>query len=269
MFAFIRESNGGPVIEFPAWLNQAWPPIQRVVRSNADGEPSIPLNRLADPARLKPQLERFALLYPGVNRAAVVSQWSMNYMSITLPATLACVLTSGVAVDFWSGQHALVHEDGQPRALALDNPPQPLAEAERAAYWSRLVHEHLAPLFTTLAAAGGLAPKILWGNMVAIWDGAFMRMDPDLSHAGFAEAHAWLEPVAVNDGRLKLRGLQRMVESPAPDLCAQLPLRRHCCLHYQLHAPVEGEPPVLCESCPKLHRLPVAEQISYLHHIYD
>lgn len=218
---------------------------------------------------LQPLLVRFALQYPGVNRAAVVSQWSMNYMSIVLPATLACVLTRQCAIDFQGNEVVLMHDDGQPMALGLPARLPALTPQDRAAYWSQLVHEHLTPLFTSLAAAGGLAPKILWGNMVAIWDGAFARMDADLSRDGFAEAHQWLEPVTVNDGRLKLRGLQRMVESPAPQICPSLPLRRHCCLHYQLHEPVEGTPPVLCESCPKLHRLPVEEQVSYLHYIYS
>lgn len=218
---------------------------------------------------LQPLLTRFALLYPGVNRAAVISQWSMNYMAIVLPAALACVLTRHGAIDFWGKEVVLLHDDGQPQALGLTARLPALNLEDRTAYWSRLIHEHLTPLFTTLAAAGGLAPKILWGNMVAIWDGAFARMDADLSREGFAEAHKWLEQAIVNDGRLKLRGLQHMVESPAPQIVPHLPLRRHCCLHYQLHAPVEGEPPVLCESCPKLHRLPVAEQVSYLHYIYQ
>ncbi|NQD94813.1 siderophore-iron reductase FhuF [Pseudomonas sp. CrR25] len=218
---------------------------------------------------LQPLLVRFSLRYPGVNRAAVVSQWSMNYLSIVLPAALACGLTRRCAIDFWGQEAVLLHDDGEPLALSLTGRLAILAPEDRAAYWSRLLHEHLTPLFTTLAAAGGLAPKILWGNLVAIWDGAFVRMDAHLSRDGFAEAHRWLEQATVNDGRLKLRGLQRMVESPAPQICTSLPLRRHCCLHYQLHEPVESEPPVLCESCPKLHRLPVEEQVSYLHYIYQ
>ncbi|MGY2402821.1 siderophore-iron reductase FhuF [Pseudomonas sp. SDO5271_S396] len=218
---------------------------------------------------MHPVLAEFALRYPGINKAAVASQWSMNYMSITVPATLACLLTLDRAIDFWDDGSVLRLDGGQPLALHFANPVPTLAVHGRAAYLSRWVHEHLAPLFNTLAAAGGLAPKILWGNFVAIWDGAFERLDRDLRREGFAEAHRWLEPVTVNDGRLKLRGLQRQVPSPAPEICAQLPLRRHCCLHYQLHELVEGEPLVLCESCPKLHRLPVAEQVSYLHYLYD
>ena len=218
---------------------------------------------------LQPVLAEFALRYPGVNNAAVVSQWSMNYMSIVVPATLACVLTRDQAIDFWRDDSVLRLDAGQPLALHFATRLPALAAAERADYFSRWVHEHLAPLFATLALAGGLAPKILWGNFVAIWDGAFARLDPDLSRPGFAEAHRWLEPVSVNHGRLKLRGLQRQVPSPAPEICPHLPLRRHCCLHYQLHPLVEGEPLVLCESCPKLHRLPLAEQVSYLHLLYD
>ncbi|MCW1246433.1 siderophore-iron reductase FhuF, partial [Pseudomonas sp. SAICEU22] len=147
------------------------------------------MNQLADPSVLQPLLARFALRYPGVNSAAVVSQWSMNYMSIVLPATLACVLTRRRAIDFWGEGAVLLHEDGQPLALGLDRGVSDLGPDSRADYWSRWVHGHLAPLFSTLSAAGGLAPKILWGNFVAIWDGAFARMDPDLSRDGFPEAH--------------------------------------------------------------------------------
>lgn len=227
------------------------------------------MSRVAEPAWLQPVLAEFALRYPGINRPAVVSQWSMNYMSIVVPATLACLLTHEQAIDFWTDDSVLRLDAGQPLALNFASGLPPLTAPERGLYLSRWVHEHLAPLFATLAAAGGLAPKILWGNFVAIWDGAFDRFDPDLSRPGFAEVHSWLEQVSVNHGRLKLRGLQRQVPSPAPDICPRLPLRRHCCLHYQLHPLVEGEPLVLCESCPKLHRLPLAEQVSYLHSLYD
>nr|WP_238597217.1 hypothetical protein [Pseudomonas sp. LPH1] len=114
-----------------------------------------------------------------------------------------------------------------------------------------------------------MAPKVLWGNFAAIWDGAFARIDAKLEREGFAETHRWLERAVVADGRIKPRGLQWMVDSPAPEVCARIPLRRHCCLHYQLHAPVPDQPQVLCESCPKLHRLPEAEQASYLRLIYQ
>ena len=257
-----------PAIELPDWLCQAWPPIQRVIQVECNGRQSVPLPRLADASVLFPLLERFAVLYPGIKRPPVASQWSMNYLSVLLPATLAAVLTRDMTIAFWDQDVTLLHDAGQPMALKVPHELAVLAAEQRAEYWSRLMQEHLEPLFKTLALWGGLAPKVLWGNVVGVWDGAFSRLDGSLTREGFAEAHRWLEQAVVADGRLKLRSLQWMVESPAPDVCASIPLRRHCCLHYQLHAPVAGKPQVLCESCPKLHRLPQAEQASYLRSIY-
>lgn len=239
-----------------------------MIQVESQGRAAVPLPDLGDTSVLYPMLERFAELYPGIKRPPVASQWSMNYLSVMLPATLAAVLTRDLAIAFWEREVALLHDAGQPRALWLPTPQASLAAGQRDDYWARLLHEHLEPLFSSIATWGGLAPKVLWGNFAAIWDGAFSRIDPNLEREGFAEAHRWLERAVVADGRLKPRSLQWMVDSPAPDVCARIPLRRHCCLHYQLHAPVAGKPQVLCESCPKLHRLPQAEQASYLRYIY-
>ena len=104
--------------------------------------------------------------------------------------------------------------------------------------------------------------------MAAVWDGAFGRRDPSLRREDFNEAHRWREHESVAGGRIRPRTLQWTVDSPAPEVVERIPLRRHCCLHYQLHTPVPGTPQVLCESCPKLHRLPQAEQASYLRSLY-
>lgn len=228
----------------------------------------MPLPDLVETSVLHPMLDRFAELYPGIKRPPVASQWSMNYLSVMLPATLAAVLSCERTVAFWDQDVALLHDAGQPRALWLPKPQASLTVEQRNDYWTRLLHEHLEPLFASIAAWGGLAPKVLWGNFAAIWDGAFARIDANLEREGFAEAHRWLEHAVVAEGHLRPRSLQWMVDSPAPEVCARIPLRRHCCLHYQLHAAVADKPPVLCESCPKLHRLPQVEQASYLRYIY-
>lgn len=239
-----------------------------MIQVESDGRAAVPLTSLTDASVLHPLLDRFAELYPGIKRPPVASQWSMNYLSVLLPAALAAVLVRDSAIAFWERDVALLHDAGQPSAVLLPSPQPALAAWQRGDYWTRLLHEHLEPLFASLAAWGGLAPKVLWGNLAAVWDGAFARIDASLEREGFAEAHRWLEQAVVADGRLKPRSLQWMVDSPAPEVCARIPLRRHCCLHYQLHAPVPGKPQVLCESCPKLHRLPQAEQASYLRYIY-
>jgi ferric iron reductase protein FhuF len=240
-----------------------------VIQVERQGLASVALPDLAETSVLHPMLERFAELYPGIKRPPVASQWSMNYLSVMLPAMLAVVLTRERGIAFWEHEVALLHDAGQPRALWLPTLPLSLAAEQHDDYWARLLHEHLEPLFASIAAWGGLAPKVLWGNFAAIWDGAFARIDAKLEREGFTEAHRWLERAVVADGRIKPRSLQWMVDSPAPEICARIPLRRHCCLHYQLHAPVPDQPQVLCESCPKLHRLPEAEQAGYLRLIYQ
>lgn len=239
------------------------------MQTERDGHSAIALQRIADPAVLYPLLGRFSEFYPDTKRPAIVSQWSMNYLSILLPAAVVSVLVLRSAIAFWDVEAELLHDEAQPVALKIARCRPALLPARRSEYWTRLIHEHLEPLIATQAEWGGLAPKVLWGNVVAVWDGAFARLDSALAREGFAETYQWLDQVTVAAGRLKLRSLQRMVESPAPDVIACLPLRRHCCLHYQLHAPVEGKTAVLCESCPRLHRLPPTEQASYLRYIYQ
>lgn len=213
-------------------------------------------------------LDCFAKQYPGVKRPPVASQWSMNYLSVLLPATLAAMLTRNLAIAFWEQEVALLHDAGQPSGLLVSASQVALPVEQRDAHLTRLLHEHLEPLFASIAAWGGLAPKVLWGNLAGVWDGAFARLDVSLTREGFAEAHRWLEQAVVANSGLAPRSLQWMVDSPAPEVCARIPLRRHCCLHYMLHAPVSDKPQVLCESCPKLHRLPQAEQANYLRYIY-
>lgn len=260
--------SGEQAIELPDWLCQAWPPIQRVIQHECNGRQAVAMNRLVEPSVLVSLLEQFSALYPGVRRPPVASQWSMNYLSVLLPATLAAVLGGGKAIAFWDEDAALLHEAGQPAALKVPDHLRALASEQRAEYWTRLVLEHLEPLMSTIASWGGLAPKVLWGNVAAVWDGAFARLNPTLSREDFTEAHRWLEQASVAGGRIRPRTLQWTVDSPAPEVVERIPLRRHCCLHYQLHTPVPGTPQVLCESCPKLHRLPQAEQASYLRSLY-
>ncbi|PKR56230.1 siderophore-iron reductase FhuF [Thalassospira marina] len=212
-------------------------------------------------------LEQFARSYPAVKRPPVASQWSMNYLSVLFPALLAGTLGRNREIPVWEAGIALLHDEARPAALHMDGgfwamPAQPVDD-----YWQQVVSRHLEPLFATLSQWGGVSPKVLWGNVIAVWDGAFDRlsggMDPDMHFA----AYQWIDHTIVLDGRLRLRDQQRMVVSPAPDICAQIPLRKHCCLHYMLHAPVIDQPEVLCEACPRLHRQPPGSQENYLRSI--
>lgn len=234
-----------------------------------NGYEAIALNRLANPGNLAQQLELFSQLYPGCNRAAVTSQWSMDYLSVLLPGIITPALTLNIAIVCWEPGVELLHNDAKPAALKI-LPQQPLLHADQWPWFAQcLIQDHIEPVLLGLSRVGGIAPKVLWNNFVAVWDGCFERLRGSLPDRNDLEnAHRWLEQSTVCNGKISLRKLQRWVDSPAPELRTQIPLRKHCCLHYQLHAPVEGQFPVWCESCPKLHRRPVEEQARYLRELY-
>lgn len=243
------------------------------VRNGDAGQGYVALNieTLADPIILGPLLQRFARRYPGANQAAVASQWSMNYLSVMLPSFLVPALITQQAIDLEQSEVIFLHdEDASPMALAFTSQARSLSPAQWPEYCERLFAGHLEAIMASLSTTGGIAPKVLWNNLVVAWDELFRRLDVHLPSRRFLDiegAHRWLE--MVRGGRLSLRPLQRRVDSPAPELSAQLPLRTHCCLHYQLHAPVEGEFPVWCESCPKLHCRPAEEQVRYLYQLQE
>lgn len=215
-------------------------------------------------------LDDFDARYPGCNRAAVASQWHMNFLSVLLPAVVVPPLTVGRALDLEDRGLALLHDQAQPMAMRASLPPVDSRPDQWPEYWQKLVSEHLEPVIMAVAQSGGLAPKVLWNNVVVVWDEVFRRVGLHLADQPVVErAHRWLDGVSVRGGRLRLRRLQHWVDSPAPELVDRLPLRRHCCLHYQLHEPVPDEFPVWCESCPKLHREPAAEQARYLYQLQE
>lgn len=236
--------------------------------SRCHGYAALSLSRLADPCVLEPLLKRFALYYPGSNRAAVVSQWSMNYLSVVLPSALVPALALDMAIDICGDGATLLHDDARPMAVKPGSEPRPQSLDQWPQFCQRLLSGHLEPVFSGLATAGGVAPKVLWNNLVVVWDELFRRLGLHLpDRRDLRNAHRWLDQATVGGGRLDLRKLQRLVDSPAPELSPQIALRRHCCLHYQLHAPVEGQFPVWCESCPKLHRRPPEDQVRYLYQL--
>jgi len=255
-------------MELPDWLCQTWPPIRQVIRTDHCGFSSVRLQQLPQEEILFPMLDRFASVYPVAKRPPVASQWSMNYLSVLFPAVLAGILARNLEIRVWEGDVELLHDDARPVALKVMERLPSLSPDQMAGYWERVLNDHLEPLFAAISAWGGVSTKVLWGNVIAVWDGAFDRLRDALDPETFSTAHQWMETPVVADCRLKLRSLQRIVASPVPDICSNIPLRKHCCLHYLLHTPVVGKPEVLCEACPRLHRQPLAAQASYLRSIY-
>lgn len=229
----------------------------------------IPMSHLATPAVLESLLHRFAQLYPGCHRAAVASQWSMDYLTIVLSGVITSALKLNKAIEVWKDEVALVHDNLRPIALNFPSPPPFLPSDHWPRYAQRVVYDHVEPVFIALSRQGKLSVKVLWNNFVAVWDACFERLRADAPQCHALEsAQHWMDNTWVSKGKINLRMLQCKVESPTPELNSHIVLRKHCCLHFQLHAPVAGQFPVWCDSCPKLHQRPDTEKALYLRQIH-
>lgn len=239
----------------PAYV-KALRPSQQSLNMQQNKLVALPLAQLSNPCELKSLIDLFSDLYPGCNRAAIVSQWSMSYFSVLLRGVIEPLLALDTAIDIFESCPMVLLENAEPVALELSSQPCLLMVGQQSKLAQRLIHDYLEPIVLALAKIGGIAPKVLWNNFVAVWNICLER------------TQYCLQQLTVCHGKIQLKKLQRMVESPVPELFSQMPVRTHCCLHYQLHAPIEGQFPVWCESCPKLHCRPLEEQACYLRQLH-
>ena len=222
----------------------------------------MPYQELCDHAVLATLISSFSEQYPAANRAAIASQWSMDFLCVLLPATLVPLLAGGLALQAEKDLFA-VFNGGKWSALATEKRPVHLPHQRLSQYLDQLLDRQVEPLFKSLSALSGLASKVFWTNFVAVWDSIFARISlGKCDHDYLQSAQQWMEQAWVPTGRRHLRELQRFTPSPVSESDKHWLLRSHCCLHFQLCEPHESAP--LCEACPKLRRQPLADQVRYL-----
>jgi ferric iron reductase protein FhuF len=259
-------------IVFPTWLHQALPTLQHIVKFGAIEAPlknhHYALDQLLISSTLEQLLDSFAENYPGRSRTAIVSQWSMNYLSILLPATLISAIVGNRAFEIWQRPAVLIHLDNAPQSIHLIGAGEALELHSLEHYFHDLLDLHIAPLFSHLTKAGKISRSILWSNCAIVWHGLFSQAKAHPAFAQIAQqALNWWHNTELVRNTVKLSRYMKIVDSPVPELVQSLPVRSHCCLHYQLHEKIKGQSKVLCESCPKLQRLSQEQKIHYLREI--
>lgn len=201
-----------------------------------------------EPATLHEVLVRHArhLGVVGEDLRATAAAWSLGYLWLLLPATIAgaCLLRHGLPLELTS---CLLDVDahGTPTRLHLPNEGQALrGDLDSHVHRETLVRSHLSPLFSALHAASGLPLKILWGNAARVLADIFAAL-PDMVRAsgeedGEAERHiarqgsAWLMARAWQDGEpnpLWLHGGKppTLLAITSPSSC-----HAQCCLRHLL-----------------------------------
>lgn len=194
------------------------------------------LHELADTQVCAELLAQYAHYYPAASRAALVSQWSMDLICVTLALPLAAA-AQHLRCDVEAAQ--VVLDNGMPVAQVFARAEvRPLGEP--LAFAQQLLGEYLAPFIRALASAGRVAPRLLWNNVAAALDVAldyFQMPDAARWRAELFTQRTW------RDGtRNPLYGFLNLAPGPSG---VPLLMRKVCCLHHQL-----GDARPYCDNCP-------------------
>jgi len=204
---------------------------------------------IADPQLLATLLQQHAFHWRlrNADLRPVASAWSLHYLSALLPPVAGAASLLRHVFPMAPTQVWLTFTDGAiPQRFHITHEGRTLPEADTAARYETLLHEHLTPLFTQLTRLTRIAPKILWGNVARC-------LEPVLEQGLALSGHA---PEIAKDLQHLLHQprwhghdnpmftVQRRVAQMRNGIPAPLALHRQCCLYYLL--PEEG----YCGACP-------------------
>ncbi|MBX4926241.1 siderophore-iron reductase FhuF [Rhizobium binae] len=187
---------------------------------------------LGDPDVLNGIIARYAEKFPGSDRRAIVSMWTLYYFSMLTIAPSVHMFVNRVALPLEMDRLSLVcnSETGEPEAFVMSDRPE--LATDPAAELHRLMLGHAEPVIAAIAANAGVAPKLLWNNAAAylcwILKEIAHRHEPSLVEGGLALLNDAEWP---GGGRNPMFGMIRM----ARQQCGlEFARRKVCCLRYNL-----------------------------------
>ncbi|AXA42366.1 siderophore-iron reductase FhuF [Rhizobium leguminosarum] len=192
----------------------------------------IPCRDLCDRAIFDEIIGRYAQKFPGSDRRAIVSMWTLYYFSmLTITSSLHMfVHRIGLPLEIDGLSLVCNEHTGEPEAFVMSERPD--VTTDPAGQLHRLMRRHAEPVITAIAANAGVAPKLLWNNVAAylswILKEIAHRHEPALVEGGMAllEEAAW--PCG---GRNPMLGMIRI----ARQQCGlEFARRKVCCLRYNL-----------------------------------
>lgn len=194
----------------------------------------VPCRALFSPARFTSVIDRFAASYPGSDRRALVSLWTLFYFSALGIGALLFWLELRRMLPLGAGEVDVLLDpsSGVPRGFLLPDAGRHRPEADIYAAMRAPIRDHLDEIIPQIAAQSGLGRKVLWTNANAYMQWIVREMsrsygaDPALT----AEGLALLEEPQWPDGwKNPMVRTIRMETAESGDL---LGFRRICCLRY-------------------------------------
>ncbi|MBB4008777.1 siderophore-iron reductase FhuF [Allorhizobium taibaishanense] len=131
-----------------------------------DGE-VMACSRLADKSVFTDLIDRYGAKYPGADRRAVTSMWTLYYFSILTISPTVHRLVHGRQLSLGFEDLSLVYnsETGEPQAFLLPDTGRDCSDAPAIADLHVLLRDHAAPAIAVMADHSGVAPKLLWNNV--------------------------------------------------------------------------------------------------------
>ncbi|MFB2607402.1 siderophore-iron reductase FhuF [Rhizobium phaseoli] len=192
----------------------------------------IPCRDLGDREVFDGIIARYAQKFPGSDRRAIVSMWTLYYFSMLTIAPSVHMFVNRIALPLDIDGLSLVcdGETGEPEAFVMSGSPE--LATDPAAELHRLMLGHAEPVIAAIAANAGVAPKLLWNNAAAylswILKEIAHRHEPALVEGGLA----LLDEAAWPCGRRNpMFGMIRMARQQCGFEFAR---RKVCCLRYNL-----------------------------------
>ncbi|ACM38809.1 MULTISPECIES: siderophore-iron reductase FhuF [Rhizobium/Agrobacterium group] len=127
----------------------------------------IPCTSLSDPDVFADIIARYTCKFPGADKRAVISMWTLYYFSILTIAPTVHRLVHRRQLSLGLSQLSLVcdPQTAEPKAFLLSGPGRPAGQAPAINDLHAILRDHAAPLITLIAGHCGVAPKLMWNNV--------------------------------------------------------------------------------------------------------
>jgi len=192
----------------------------------------VPCRDLCDRAIFDEVIGRYAQKFPGSDRRAIVSMWTLYYFSMLTIAPSVHMFVHRIGLPLEIDRLSLVCNEhtGEPEAFVMSERPEATTDPAAELHW--LMRGHVEPVIAAIAANAAVAPKLLWNNVAAylswILKEIAHRHEPGLVEGGMALMEEATWPCG---GRNPMFGMIRI----ARQQCGlEFARRKVCCLRYNL-----------------------------------
>ncbi|TDX85552.1 ferric iron reductase protein FhuF [Neorhizobium sp. R1-B] len=204
----------------------------KLLRTSTGSGSVIPCSDLREAATLNDVISRYASKFPGSDRRAVVSMWTLYYFSILTVAPCVHLFAHRIGLPLGLSQVSIVcNEDtAEPEAFLMT--ADTFTAADPGAELHNLLLGHVEPLVEAIAAHAVVAPKLLWNNVAAYLAWILKEIAYKHSRERVEDGLALLdEPIWPDGRRNPMHGMIRI----ARQQCGlEFSRRKICCLRYNL-----------------------------------